>query len=143
MPPFNGASDQEIMKKVRAGKFAFSDASWSNVSDKGKDFITKLLTFNADARPSAEEMLKHAWVTDTIAVDSANVQGALGNLKAFSADQKLKQATYTYIATQLLSKEEKANLAKVFKAMDINGDGKLSKEEVVEGYEKHFGKTLS
>jgi calcium-dependent protein kinase len=48
MPPFNGASDQEIMKKVRAGKFAFSDASWSNVSDKGKDFITKLLTFNAD-----------------------------------------------------------------------------------------------
>ena len=27
--------------------------------------------------------------------------------------------------------------------MDKNGDGKLSKQEIVEGYDKHFGKTLS
>ena len=42
------------MKKVRAGKFSFSEASWSNVSDKAKDLITKLLTYDVDARPSAE-----------------------------------------------------------------------------------------
>ena len=27
MPPFNGQSDQEIMKKVRAGSFTFDDKS--------------------------------------------------------------------------------------------------------------------
>jgi calcium-dependent protein kinase len=44
IPPFNGASDQEIMKKVKLGKFSFSDAIWASVSDTGKDFIAKLLT---------------------------------------------------------------------------------------------------
>jgi len=42
------------MKKVRVGKFSFADACWSNVSDKAKDLITKLLTYDPDARPSAE-----------------------------------------------------------------------------------------
>lgn len=44
IPPFNGASDQEIMKKVKAGKFSFSDAVWNGISDHAKDFITQLLT---------------------------------------------------------------------------------------------------
>lgn len=66
--------------------------------------------------------------------------GALSNLKSFRADQKLKQATFAFIASQLLTKTEKENLAKIFKALDKNGDGKLSKEEIVEGYDLFFGK---
>ena len=33
IPPFNGASDQEIMKKVKLGKFSFSDPCWASISD--------------------------------------------------------------------------------------------------------------
>lgn len=64
MPPFNGQSDQEIMKKVRVGKFSFSDPCWSNVSDKAKDLITKLLTYDVDQRPTAEQALQHPWITE-------------------------------------------------------------------------------
>ena len=64
MPPFNGQSDQEIMKKVRIGKFSFSDPCWANVSDKAKDFITRLLTYDVEARPSAESVLQHPWIVD-------------------------------------------------------------------------------
>lgn len=33
-------------------------------------------------------------------------------------------------------------MAKIFKAIDKNGDGKLSKEEILDGYDKFFGKTM-
>lgn len=120
MPPFNGQTDQEIMKKVKLGKFSFSDPCWAGLSDACKDFISKLLTYAPDKRPTAEDSLRHPWITEMSAstVDSSVALGALANLKTFRADQKLKQATYAFIAAQLLSKSEKEHLSKIFKALD-------------------------
>ena len=145
MPPFNGQSDQEIMKKVRAGSFSFDDKCWSSISDNAKDFITQLLTYKHEDRPTAEVALRHQWIAElsTIAVDEGMALAALDNLKEFRVDQTLKQATYAFIASQLLSKQEKDNLARVFKAFDKNGDGKLSIDEVKEGYLEHYGKVIS
>ena len=64
IPPFNGSSDQEIMKKVKIGKFSFADPVWNSISDNAKDFITKLLTKDQNARPSAEETLMHPWIQE-------------------------------------------------------------------------------
>jgi len=103
------------------------------------------LTFKQEDRPSAAEALKHPWITElsTIAVDETLALGALNNLKDFKNDQTLKAATYAFIASQLLSKGEKDDLARVFKAFDKNSDGKLSMDEVKEGYIEHYGKVMS
>ena len=69
--------------------------------------------------------------------------GALDNLKNFRADQTLKAATYAFIGTQLISKQEKEKIAVVFKAFDKNNDGKLSLDEVKTGYLEHYGRIMS
>ena len=45
---------------------------------------------------------------------------------------------YRFIAANLMSKKEKEQIDKVFRAMDISGNGKLAKEEIREGFEKYY-----
>ena len=83
------------MKKVKIGKFSFSDPIWASISDTGKDFITKLLTKDQDKRPSAEEALQHQWILQANELQKESVSadiamGALTNLQNFNAQSKLK-----------------------------------------------------
>lgn len=136
------------MKKVKIGKFSFSDPIWASISDAGKEFISALLTKDKDKRPSAEDALKLPWIQQAAEAQKAGVSkdlgmAALSNLGKFTATSKLKQATFAFIASQLLSKQERENIDKVFRAMDTNGDGKLDKAEIKAGYAEFFGKTIS
>jgi calcium-dependent protein kinase len=46
------------------------------------------------------------------------------------------------MASQLVSKGEKEKLAQMFKTFDKNGDGRLDKKEIQEGYEKYHSKII-
>ena len=136
------------MKKVKIGKFNFSDPIWNSITDQAKDFITQLLTKDQNKRPTAEIALQHPWIQQANQATKENVSNdvamsALTNLQNFNAQSKLKQATYAFIASQLLSKQEKEQIDKVFRAMDLNGDGKLQKNEIKQGYAQYFGRELS
>ncbi len=45
----------------------------------------------------------------------------------------------SYLANQLSSKEERASLTEIFKSFDKNGDGVLSKDELISGYTMLYG----
>ena len=51
----------------------------------------------------------------------------------------MQQAAITFIVSQLASKDEMNELSRAFKALDKNSDGKLSREELIEGYSKIMG----
>lgn len=110
-PPFNDprADNDAIMKKVEAGKYDIEHGIWKSVSKEAKDLIKKLLTYDPAERISADQALRHPWIADRTAlnVDQQIAEQALSNFMNFRADQKLKQAAYSYIASQLISKSEK------------------------------------
>ena len=106
------------------------------------------MTKDPARRPTAQQALGHAWIqqANTIQKEGMGVNlavDALSNLSNFNAKSKLKQATYAFIASQLLSKNEKEQIDKVFRAMDTDGNGKLDKKEIKAGYAEYFGKSMS
>lgn len=94
-----------------------------------------MLEHNPSKRLSAAEALNHSWVVSALAVqtDSRVALQALRNLTSFRAEVKFQHAVLTYIASQLVNKEESVRLTELFRALDLNGDGKLSQEEIRSG----------
>ena len=67
------------------------------------------------------------------------IHRALSNLRNFSSKHKVKQAALGYLVQHFMSMSEKAELEQVFTAIDTSGDGKLSKDELLDGYRKYYG----
>lgn len=138
-PPFPGKNDKEIMRNVMKGEYSLDGDEWKYISDEGKDLVRKMLTYDPHKRLNAKEVLEHRWFEKVLIKSIVNkevIQHNLRNLKNFRAEQKLQQATFTFIASQLASKEEKQQLMETFKALDKNGDGTLSRQEILDGYKQ-------
>jgi calcium-dependent protein kinase len=146
--PFKGQTDQDTFNNIVNGAYSFNDPIWDNISDRAKDFVKTLLIWDQNERPSAAEALEHTWIEQkarrmTTAALRESTKGALTNLEAFEAQSKLRVATCTFIASQLMDKAEKERIDDVFRAMDLNNDGTLDRSEVKYGYEHFFDRKLS
>ena len=144
-PPFNGANDEQIIKNVKKGQYRTDDDEWQSISPEAINLVDKLLTFDPNSRISAKDALQHPWIkgNSKVEVDEQKTKKTLNNLRSFSGSSKLKQAALAFIASHLTRDDEKRDLDKIFKEIDIDGDGNLSKEEILLGYEKHFGIPIS
>lgn len=49
----------------------------------------------------------------------------------------------SFIVSHLISDKEKEQFSKAFKDLDENGDGQLSKKEIMNGYKKVYGRNIS
>ena len=57
-------------------------------------------------------------------------QAVFENLTSFKTTNALKKAAFVYMSSQLVSKEERTELDIIFKKLDVNNDGWLTKQEI-------------
>ena len=127
--PFDGETDNDIYKAVMKKKFVFNDKDWKNISNNAKDLIKNMLC-EEDKRYSAEQVLKHPWITKM----SPNLRGAankisLKHLENYKNNSNFKKFVLTYMATRLKEKEIN-DLKEMFLEIDTNKDGTLSVSEI-------------
>ena len=66
--PFNNDDEDEVVRAVTAGEFAFAPkASWKKVTPKAVDVVSRLLRVRPEARATLAELRAHAWIRDTAA----------------------------------------------------------------------------
>ena len=98
------------------------------------------MTYDSEKRISADEASNHPWlrICQTRKVDTIQTKEILHNLRDLNKKTKLQKAAMMFIVTQLMTKEERDKLTEVFVALDKNGDGKLTYEELENGYCSFF-----
>jgi calcium-dependent protein kinase len=128
-PPFDGENDREILDAVKHGPLAFDEAVWETISVDAKDLISHLLDRDPETRYSAQETLRHPWITSFINSPETPAVIDASQLKTYQHSVKLRKAVLTYMATQC-SSEEIAELINMFVKLDKNRDGTLSLSDV-------------
>ena len=134
--PFFGKTQKEIKKNILSGKFTFNEKYFSHISDKAKDLISKCLIYNKNKRISIEEVLKHEFFADdlnpnNIFEDEVDSKNALNSIRNYSAQPKIYQTVLAFLSHNFAEKGQLNKLKKIFYKIDLNLDGKLSKEELL------------
>lgn len=66
--PYNGKTDQEVLRAIRSGAPTFDEAGWSLIDDGARGCVEHLLEHCPEQRPRAAAALEHAWfVPNTLA----------------------------------------------------------------------------
>ena len=153
LPPFNGESDEEIIRKIMNGKFDLKKYPWPIITSQAKDLIKKLLEFNVNDRISAEEALNHPWF-ESKQVKSLENDGLfkvknphklLNNLVNYRSDNILSSTIFAYLIHNNIQLSQVHDAIKLFNTIDKNGDGQITKEELclgLENFMKLSGETL-
>lgn len=137
IPPFNGSNDDEILSSVMKGKYTLDIPELKSLSTAVKTLIRKMLTYNPRERISIEEALNDEWFKLVLKKEEKLVTiNVLNNIRSFNTKNKMQKSIYFFLVNQLASKDERRALIATFKALDINNDGELSKDELLLGFKK-------
>ena len=139
-PPFPGDSDREIMDKVAIGKYDLEESPFDQLSNAGKDLIKKLLVKDPKKRITASEALNHAWFKENKSKELFNrikdqsiLKKLIKNLKAYHRDSIIQETALAYLVHNFPQMKDVVNACKLFNQIDVNGDGKINKDELLKG----------
>lgn len=131
-PPFYGDTDPEIFASVRAGRYDFDSPEWTHVSAEAKDLISRLLLLDPSKRLTADEALRHPWLSGFAPSTEINLNSNIfSSLKRFTGHNKLKKAALAVIADQM-TETEIDELKKQFMAIDSDGNGVITIAELAD-----------
>ena len=139
-PPFGGDDDKQIMDRVSTGKYDLQSSPFNKISKSCIDLIQKLLIMDPKKRINSQEALNHPWFKENKSKelfnqikDESALKKLLENLKAYKRDSIIQETALAYLVHNFPQMKEVINACKLFNQIDVNGDGKINKEELLKG----------
>ena len=144
-PPFGGENDKEIMERVALGKYDLQSSPFNKVSKSGIDLIQKLLIMDPKKRISAQDALLHPWFKENKSKelfnqikDESTLKKLINNLKAYRKDSIIQETALAYLVHNFPQMKDVVNACKLFNQIDVNGDGKINKAELLKGLQAKY-----
>ena len=139
-PPFGGQNDAEVIKNVKKGVYKIDGIEFSKISNNAIDLIKKLLELSPNKRIDAETALNHQWfkVKNTKELyneieDEIVIMNLLKNVKNYKRDSVIQETALAYLVHNYPQIPEVINACKLFNQIDVDNDGKINKDELLQG----------
>ena len=147
--PFKGKNKQDVMQNIKKVNYNFKAHEWDSISQDAKDFVSSLLVYDADDRPTANEALQHPWLlakannSNSRRLSSSSLQNKLGGTRrdshelmkdvndcimAYKSCSEMKKIAAVIIAHKS-SAAEILEIRQAFDKYDRTKDGQISMEE--------------
>jgi calcium-dependent protein kinase len=128
-------SEEDIYWAIVHEPLVFGGA-WDSISSSAQELIAAMLTKDPKKRITVDEALRHPWMTEAPAtpLDKSIASSILG----FNANNKFKRFAIKKVAA-MLSEEDVTKLREAFQAVDKDGSGLITKQEMLEALEGLIG----
>ena len=144
--PFDGKTDDEIIKRIKIGKYSKSNSRFVEHSEEVKDLVYKLLEKNIEKRYSAKEALNHPWFEKYggrnlfCNFKEEDIKLYIENLFNYKYHSKLQELVIAFLVHNLSNNYETLIILKMFRHFNKAGDCKLTKNELTLGLYKYKDK---
>ena len=139
-PPFGGDMPDEIIDNIQKGIYDLNSPIFDKISKSAIDLIQKLLNKDIEKRISAQEALNHPWFKEQKSrelyneiLDQKILQKLLDNLKKYKKTSIIQETALAYLVHNFPQMKDVINACKLFNQIDINGDGKITENELYKG----------
>jgi serine/threonine protein kinase len=103
-PPFHDESAMRLKAKVTRCQYQFHSPYWDDISEKARDFVSKLLVANMRDRMTVDQALAHPWVGELSLFPSFLRQ------LSYVGHPPLVLLIFYFFSRQLLVKSEDLNI---------------------------------
>lgn len=136
--PFYGAKRRHVIERIMNCKYEFKGRRWNMVSKQAKSFVSDLLQFAPDDRPTAAVALRNNWLfaRGSLNLRETTRDNIQASMELYADYSKLKKLALMVIAHKSTS-EEIGFLRKAFQRYDTETDGMLSFAEFEKALEDY------
>lgn len=136
-PPFNGEKDSEILSKIVKQPLIFDPEDWNKISAAGKDLVSRMLEKNPDKRLTMDKIFAHPWFLKHCPTKfNESAVNILKRFEEFTNNSQLEKILRIYMVQCFDLKNEIIELNALFRTMDTDHDGSISKAELHETCKK-------
>ena len=128
--PFPKGSRSLLVDAIQSGIIDFDNSSFLSLSIEAQGLIKMILKVDPEDRPSCEEILEHQWFCEskqTLPI-TYNIAQKLRN---FNVKTRTARMILNLITDTLSNSKKDYKMINYFKSLDLNNDGRVSREEII------------
>jgi calcium-dependent protein kinase len=133
--PFPRVEVKELVQAILAGNVEYHNSGFNSLSKTGQDLVKSMFIVDFETRPSFEELLSHPWFAESKQTLPITFNIAK-KISVFKVKCHIARCLLDLIATKLSSDKKDYTVMKYFKSLDLNNDGKVSREEILTTFEQ-------